>query len=387
VPGISGITLQMANVPEFTIINEATEAPSPRVFVSNGAITIDRSKHSASQGDLHSNATITFKKGDPTTFTGNLTAVGKITIDKENTIVGNATSASTISVASGSSITGICTPNGEVASIPISVASFSAGGANITVPKNGTRTLNPGSYGNVTVGNAAKLNLSSGEYRFVKLETQNEAFLNFEVSNGGVQVKVTNNLKFDKEVRVTITPGGEVNSNSVDFITLQSSKVSIDKECYLLGTIYAPDAEVSVGKNSSFRGAIFANKITVERDVVFVHHSSPGNIPIPKASGDEEGSDQSSVISYQLEQNYPNPFNPSTTIRFALPEAGEVSLRIYNLNGQLVKEIVNGRFESGRHSVVWDGKDAAGHQVASGLYWYRLRANGFVQTKKLVLMK
>ena len=386
--GIASVKLLMANVPEFTIINEATEAPSPRVFVSNGAITIDRSKHSASKGDLHSNATITFKKGDPTTFTGNLTAVGSITINKDNTIAGNATSASTITVASGASITGITTPNGNVASISISTASFSAGGANITVPKNGTRTINPGSYGNVIVGNSAKLNMSSGEYRFVKLETQSTSYLNFDVSNGAVQVKVTSSLKFGKEVTITITPGGEINSSSIEFTTLQSAKVTIDKEGYVFGTFLAPNAEIFVGKNTSLRGLLMANKITVDRDVIFWPHSAPGTLPLAKVSADDEAtSDQQPVTSYELSQNYPNPFNPSTTIRFALPEESEVSLRIYNLQGQLVREVVNSQFESGRHSIVWDGKDARGRQVASGVYVYRLKAGSFIARKKLLLMK
>jgi len=300
ISGLTGVELKMANVPEFTIINEVSEAPSPRVFVSNGAITIDRSKHSASQGDLHSNATITFKKGDPTTFTGNLSAVGSITINKDNTIAGNATSASTITVASGASITGITTPNGNVASISISTASFSAGGANITVPKNGTRTINPGSYGNVIVGNSAKLNLSSGEYRFVKLETQSTSFLNFEVSNGGVQVKVTSSLKFGKEVTITITPGGEINSSSVEFTTLQTAKVTIDKEGYVFGTFLAPNAEIFVGKNTSLRGLLMANKITVDRDVIFWHHGVVGTLPIPKVSEEGESRIEDQVSSSDL---------------------------------------------------------------------------------------
>ncbi len=88
-----------------------------------------------------------------------------------------------------------------------------------------------------------------------------------------------------------------------------------------------------------------------------------------------------------MSQNYPNPFNPSTTIRFALPEASEVSLRIYNLQGQLVREVVNSRYETGRHSIVWDGKDARGLLVATGVYVYRLKAGEFVAKRKLVLME
>lgn len=90
---------------------------------------------------------------------------------------------------------------------------------------------------------------------------------------------------------------------------------------------------------------------------------------------------------YELMQNYPNPFNPSTTITFAVPEAGEVTLAIYNLHGQLIQILYSGAIAAGQHSVVWNGADFRGVKVASGLYVYRLKAKGFVATKKLVLTK
>ena len=94
-----------------------------------------------------------------------------------------------------------------------------------------------------------------------------------------------------------------------------------------------------------------------------------------------------------LEQNYPNPFNPSTAISFALPEAGKVTLRIYSLTGQLVRQVASGNYANGTHHVVWDAKDEAGSHVASGIYFYKLvvqpESGGvpFVQTRKMTLLK
>ncbi|MCH8875056.1 T9SS type A sorting domain-containing protein [candidate division KSB1 bacterium] len=88
-----------------------------------------------------------------------------------------------------------------------------------------------------------------------------------------------------------------------------------------------------------------------------------------------------------MEQNYPNPFNPSTTITFAVPEASEVTLAIYNLRGQLIQTLHSGPIAAGQHSVVWNGNDSRGVKVASGVYVYRLEAKGFALSKKLVLMK
>jgi len=93
------------------------------------------------------------------------------------------------------------------------------------------------------------------------------------------------------------------------------------------------------------------------------------------------------ITDYVLEQNYPNPFNPSTTISFALPEAGEVSLAIYNAMGQFVRKLVAGEMAQGRHSIVWDAKDDHGLQMASGMYLYVIKAGDFAAQKKLVLMK
>ena len=88
------------------------------------------------------------------------------------------------------------------------------------------------------------------------------------------------------------------------------------------------------------------------------------------------------AMGYQLEQNYPNPFNPSTSIAFALAKAGEVKLQIFNALGQQVATLVNGKMSAGQHHVTWDARD-----VPSGIYFYKLEAGTFNQTRKMVLMK
>jgi hypothetical protein len=88
-----------------------------------------------------------------------------------------------------------------------------------------------------------------------------------------------------------------------------------------------------------------------------------------------------------LAQNYPNPFNPVTTIAFDLPRAQVVQLCIYNLAGQMVRDLVNGTFSAGTHQVVWDAHDDQGRQVTSGMYYYVLQTGGQSLTKKLLLTK
>jgi len=88
-----------------------------------------------------------------------------------------------------------------------------------------------------------------------------------------------------------------------------------------------------------------------------------------------------------LAGNYPNPFNPSTTISYGLSEAGRVSLKVYNMLGQLVRTIVDEQQLEGNHEAVWDGRNEIGATVASGIYVYRMTAGNFVETKRMILMK
>jgi hypothetical protein len=87
-------------------------------------------------------------------------------------------------------------------------------------------------------------------------------------------------------------------------------------------------------------------------------------------------------ITYTLEQNYPNPFNPSTAISFTLPQAGLVTLKVYNLQGREVAALVNGALEAGLHQVTFDAS-----QLSSGLYFVRMQAGDFNQVRKMMLVK
>ncbi len=92
---------------------------------------------------------------------------------------------------------------------------------------------------------------------------------------------------------------------------------------------------------------------------------------------------QTSVIKdYNLMQNYPNPFNPTTTINFAIPKQSVVKLVVYNIIGEKVAELINEEISAGYHSVNFDASN-----LVSGVYFYRLVANDFIETKKLVLLR
>jgi hypothetical protein len=87
-------------------------------------------------------------------------------------------------------------------------------------------------------------------------------------------------------------------------------------------------------------------------------------------------------VTYALHQNYPNPFNPSTTIGYSLPKAAIVSLQVFNTLGQEVASLVSEHKEAGYHQATWNASN-----VPSGIYFYRLQAGDFRETRKMILLR
>ncbi len=90
---------------------------------------------------------------------------------------------------------------------------------------------------------------------------------------------------------------------------------------------------------------------------------------------------------FTLHQNFPNPFNPGTKIVYTLPEAGEVTILIVDVNGRRVREIYPGRQEKGLQGAYWDGRDSAGRQAATGIYFARVQFNGQVKAQQMLLLR
>lgn len=111
--------------------------------------------------------------------------------------------------------------------------------------------------------------------------------------------------------------------------------------------------------------------------------SNPGN---PASTTDVDFAEAAPMF-FVLNQNYPNPFNPSTTITFVLPNNAAVRLNIYNPLGQPVRELLNESLTAGEYHVVWNGADANGSPVVSGIYFARLESEGVIQTIRMLLMK
>jgi hypothetical protein len=132
----------------------------------------------------------------------------------------------------------------------------------------------------------------------------------------------------------------------------------------------------------SIRDDVFC--VPIDRNELFVDIRSCLNMGI-SAGVVDAGGEVPRV--YSLAQNCPNPFNPLTTIRFEIKSKGRVSLKIYNVAGQLVKTLVDEVLDAGPHSKEWKGLNDAGSKVASGVYFYRLEAGEYESVRKMVLLR
>jgi hypothetical protein len=154
----------------------------------------------------------------------------------------------------------------------------------------------------------------------------------------------------------------------------------------LLGRI---DAERPSVSGSGMLAVARFEKLSREDSVVRVTYDLRDRQAAEIAGGDYEQSVQATLrpTEFALLQNYPNPFNGETVIRFQLPGEQRVQIHLYNMRGQLVTTLLDEQREAGYHRVTWNGRDASGRPVASGIYIYLIQAGTQRQSKKLVILK
>jgi WD40 repeat protein len=140
-----------------------------------------------------------------------------------------------------------------------------------------------------------------------------------------------------------------------------------------------------VGANVSSAGSLITIDPTTGAGTAVGPTGSPGISGlsfVPPPTSIDEGTDGNTANEFYLEQNYPNPFNPVTHIRFSLPTSSNVKIEVFDLLGNRIAMLMDSKEAAGDHTVDFDASN-----LASGLYLYRIQADGFVQMKKMVLMK
>lgn len=234
----------------------------------------------------------------------------------------------------------------------------------------------------------------------------------WDLKNNGMSAHNMNGIsKNHKGELFATTWSGQIykSTNSGDSWTTANTSMSVK---YIADIIF--DSTTGVGFAATDSGVYFSsddfntwNNLTPNMSAIFstaqsIGINSDGFVFATFASGslirsktphlipeitDVEAFEKAVPISSDLKQNYPNPFNPSTTIQYVLPASSTVSFDIYNSAGQVVRSFIEVHKQAGTHSVTWDGRNNMGEIVGSGTYYYQIRTDGGVQTKKMLLLK
>lgn len=376
------------------LVDILASQPTIQPFVILAVDQITLQEYATVEGDMHSNTNAEYKSN--TLHNGSVSAVNIIEVHNNAEIVGSGSAASfeykgnasSSNFGGGVTITTVAPEN-----IP-EVPPFNAGSEDIELEHGGFLSLAPGSYGKIKVQDDATLNLSSGEYFIKSLVVGKRSIVNLDVNAGPVDIYIEDELSHIRDSKFYAI-GGISPTNEVTIWVASNRSIKLRERTIFNGcNLIAPFAEVKVQKNAFFKGVICARSVDVQKHATVVGHNSSAT-PENKGFGtfNNYGDDllHNSVsaipANYELYQNYPNPFNPRTTIRFGIPRSGEVSLKIYNIRGQLVRTLVNGYFESGYHIVNWDTKMDNGSYATSGIYFYQILSGNFQMVKKMVLLK
>lgn len=232
--------------------------------------------------------------------------------------------------------------------------------------------------------------------------------LNIANDNGVIAIDIP--LKYSEGVTLKAVT---FENTRVEHFDLKVAKIDNVKHTVVIGLIHqlSPEARapLTAGEGPVANLVFEVNdpsikEIQIEKnpttspahDLVFVYNTrtKPGQLAFDEAHPDFagisvalSGTAGSLPTEFALEQNYPNPFNPSTQIGFALPADADVELSVFNVLGQKVTTLAFGRMPAGNHTVTWQGTASDGTQVASGIYFYRITAGSFAETKKMMLLK
>ncbi len=185
-----------------------------------------------------------------------------------------------------------------------------------------------------------------------------------------------------------------VYSNNNGSIPIQTDGNLVSVYWKNLNDTYQSETIMFTENSRAFRWttSIEPTKISISRND-FIFQLPEGSILIDVKAAQIDYSPTSTddptipVTTPVLNNAYPNPFNPETSISYSLPKSSTVTIEVYNAKGQLIRTLVNETRAAGNHNIVWNGTDNNNHPVSSGIYFYKMRSDSYVSTKKMVMMK
>ncbi|PID27949.1 MAG: hypothetical protein CSB55_07140 [Candidatus Cloacimonadota bacterium] len=178
---------------------------------------------------------------------------------------------------------------------------------------------------------------------------------------------------------LTVAEGGEQDEYGQWYVEdAEGNELQIDDGFFYLDSV---DPEIVVEEGDHF--AAIQGILDFSYDEFGLNPRVPEDIVV----NTENDNIELPVNNVTLYNNYPNPFNPSTALKFSLNEAGEVDLTVYNAKGEKVKTVAKGVYGSGMHEIIWNGKDSNNKDVASGIYYFKMRSGRYTGSKKMILLK
>ena len=228
---------------------------------------------------------------------------------------------------------------------------------------------------------------------FINNTIANNAEASIENDPGGENLEWENNEIYGNGYDVQLESRGFDNQKPIAEFNIPASGV-VGEEIAFTNNSYDPDGEIGHvlwDFDDSYPVSDFSPTHIYtkpgEYRVTLLIWDEPGRgaraehfITIESLGTDE--SNPGIPTDYKLSQNYPNPFNPITRIEYEMPQNGNVNVSIYNIKGELVEKLVDSYNITGKYSIQWNPKN-----ISSGQYFYQISVDGFVQTKKMVLLK
>ncbi|HJP31884.1 MAG TPA: FlgD immunoglobulin-like domain containing protein [Candidatus Latescibacteria bacterium] len=271
------------------------------------------------------------------------------------------------------------------------------GTAVIDVSQGGTESLTPGAYDLVKVRKNGSLTLEAGEYSIREFDAGDFTTTYFE---GPTQLLVKERFQVSKQSVFGPDPQSQISATDILVYvegingingnvgsTPKAAKIGLGAR--LQANVYAPNGTVYLRQNSNSTGAFIGKWVIVGIGAEVTGRNGWTSAPASKSLAPIL-SDLAARMSPRQDLqhgSFPNPSNPATLIHFSVNQRTSVRLTIYNALGQRVATLMDDVVESGQHRVRWDGVDARGRHVATGVYLYRLATFAGAATGRIVLMR
>ena len=190
--------------------------------------------------------------------------------------------------------------------------------------------------------------------------------------------------------------GGNTELEAPTILSVSPSEVTGQAQANQIVDVYADEADegrIYLGEAATDAGGNFLLSLTEYFDMPFVTATATdvdGNtstFSLPVSTDTDIMSEAETPVTFAMSQNYPNPFNPETSIKYSLRQNAYVVIKVVDLLGKEVRTLVEEEKNAGYHEVVWNGLDSHGSSVASGVYFYTMKAGTFTETRKLLLLK